>query len=420
MSRTFRILVRRFGPFEKAVRVFWEQLATARDLDLELEVVPLDLPELHAAILAKRFDVAHVNTDWLTECWSTGCLEDLSGRSRTDPPDDYPDGWPRSLLGLQTFPDGLAGIPFHDGPECLIYRKDLFDSEQERQRYRAQHGAELAPPRTWAEFVRIAAFFDRPEEGLHGTLFALYPDGHNTVFDFALQVLSRGGSLERDGRVVLDSPEALDALEAYRQLIRSPFIHPDSRQLESIGACWTFARGEVAMMVNWFGFATMCETVEGSRVRGRVDVCAIPHADSHPDPVSLNVYYVWSISRDSQHKDLAWEYIRNCVTRENDIILTMDGGIGCRRSTWSDPQVNQVIPYYRRMEEIHGYASTLPRTAAWHPISSVIDQMIIDTIDTDRPVAGILSEAQARVDAIAAGEAISGGDAIASREARLA
>jgi multiple sugar transport system substrate-binding protein len=401
MSRRFTVLVRKFGPFEKAVRIFWDQLKEARGLDLELELVPLDLPELHAAILTGRFDVAHVNTDWLAECWARGCLEDLSGRTRADPPEDYPDGWPRSLLGLQTFPDGLAGIPFHDGPECLIYRADLFRSERERDDYRARHGAELAPPRTWAEFARIAAFFNRPEEGMYGTLFALVPDGHNNVFDFALQVMSRGGSLEQEDRIVLDSPEAVDALRDYRSLVNSPFVHPESRKLESIGACWTFARGEVAMMVNWFGFAAMCETVEGSRVRGRVDICAIPHADSHPDPVSLNVYYVWSISRDSRHKDLAYEYIKHCVSKENDIILTMEGGIGCRRSTWFDPGVNQAIPYYSRMEEIHGYASTLPRSAAWHAISLVIDQMVIDTIDTDRPVAAIVREAQVRVDAIA-------------------
>ena len=156
------------------------------------------------------------------------------------------------------------------------------------------------------------------------------------------------------------------------------------------------------MMVNWFGFATMCETVEGSRVRGCVDVCAVPHADSHPDPVSLNVYYVWSISRDSRHKDLAYEYVRHSVRKENDVILTMEGGIGCRRSTWFDPQVNRVIPYYSRMAEIHGYASTLPRTAAWHPISSVIDELVIDTIDTRPPGRRHPQEAQARVDAIAA------------------
>ena len=306
---------------------------------------------------------------------------------------------------MQTFPDGLAGIPFHDGPECLIYRKDLFESEQEQASYHAQHGTELAPPSTWAEFTRVAEFFDRPDEGLRGTLFALYPDGHNNVFDFALQVLSRGGSLEQDGRVVVDSLEALEALEDYRDLINSSFIHPRSRELESIGACWTFARGEVAMMVNWFGFATMCETVAGSTVRGRVDICAVPHADSHPDPVSLNVYYVWSISPDSQHKDVAYEYVRNAVSRENDVALTMEGGIGCRKSTWFDPEVNAVIPYYSRMEEIHRYASTLPRVVAWHPISTVIDRMIIDTIDTGRPVAIILREAQASVDEImAAGE----------------
>jgi multiple sugar transport system substrate-binding protein len=401
MSRRFTILARKFDPFEKAVRIFWDQLKTARGLELELDLVPLDLPELHAAILTRRFDVAHVNTDWLAECWAKGCLEDLSGRTHADPPEEYPEGWPQSLLGLQTFPDGLAGIPFHDGPECLIYRKDLFHSERERDDYRAWYGAKLAPPQTWTEFARIAAFFNRPEKGLYGTLFALYPDGHNNVFDFALQVLSRGGSLEKEGRVVLESPEALDALGDYRILINSPFIHPKSRQLESIGACWTFARGEVAMMVNWFGFATMCETVEGSKVRGCVDICAIPHADSHPDPVSLNVYYVWSISADSRHKGLAYDYIKHCVTKENDIRLTLEGGIGCRRSTWFDPQVNQAIPYYSRMEEIHGYASTLPRAAAWHSISSVIDQMVIDTIDTGRPVAEILKEAQVRVDAIA-------------------
>ncbi len=119
--------------------------------------------------------------------------------------------------------------------------------------------------------------------------------------------------------------------------------------------------------------------------------------------MSLNVYYVWSISRDSQHKDLAYEYLKHCVSKENDVLLTMDGGIGCRTSTWSDPGVNEVIPYYCRMEEIHDYASTLPRTAAWHPISAVIDELVIDTIDTERPVGALLEEAQARVDAILAG-----------------
>ena len=53
------------------------------------------------------------------------------------------------------------------------------------------------------------------------------------------------------------------------------------------------------------------------------------------------------------------------------------------------------------MGEIQGYASTLPRAIAWHAISVIIDRMVVDTIDTDRPIAATLEEARSQVDAIA-------------------
>ena len=67
MSKKFRILVRKFGPFEQIVSDFWAQFKERSGVDMELEMLPLPLPELHAAILTGDFDVAHVNTDWLAE-----------------------------------------------------------------------------------------------------------------------------------------------------------------------------------------------------------------------------------------------------------------------------------------------------------------------------------------------------------------
>ena len=251
MSKKFRILVRKFGPFEQIVSDFWAQFKERSGVDMELEMLPLPLPELHAAILTGDFDVAHVNTDWLAECWSKGCLENLAPYVVSDPPEDYPEGWANALLKLQTFRDGLAGVPFHDGPECLIYRKDLFESPAEKAAFRERYGTELTVPATWEEFSRAAEFFNRPEQNMYGTVFALYPDGHNNIFDFALQVWSRGGDfVDPCGRLSLNSPEAVAAMTAYRELLAQPFIHPRSRELESIGTCWAFARGEVAMMVN--------------------------------------------------------------------------------------------------------------------------------------------------------------------------
>jgi len=401
MEKKFKILCRKNEDFENVVKLMWQKYKEVYPSDLELELVPLHLPELHRAILTKDFDVAHVNTDWLAETWENGCLENLNPYVAKQPPQDYPEGWPWALLKLQTFPNGLAGIPFHDGPECLIYRKDLFGDPAEQAAFKKKYGYDLAVPATWEAFADAAEFFNRPEAGMYGTLFALYPDGHNNIFDFALQVWSRGGEIEDEtGRVTLDTPKAWEAMEFYRGLVQREFVHPNSPNMESIESSRAFARGEAAMMVNWFGFATMCETTEGSRVKGKVDIAAVPHSDAIDGPVSLNVYYTWSVSTESDKKQAAWDFITNTVTPENDIYLPMMGAIGCRKSTWYNQQVNAVIPYYSRMEEIHSYAKTLPRIACWHDISGIIDRLMIRVNSTDEPVERILADAQTEVDAL--------------------
>ena len=61
-------------------------------------------------------------------------------------------------------------------------------------------------------------------------------------------------------------------------------MHPDCREMDSVKSGLAFAAGEVAMMVNWFGFAAMCEMIPESRVKGRVDVanCRMPRVSSPP------------------------------------------------------------------------------------------------------------------------------------------
>ncbi len=400
MGEKLKILCRKFAPFEKLTTEFVEEFkASAPGFDAE--VVSLHLPELHDAIMRGDFDVAHVNTDWVAEGWETGVLENLSPYIAKNPPEGYPDGWDNALLKLQEFENGVAGIPFHDGPECLIYRKDLFESADNQTAYREQFGEELRVPQTWDAFGRVAAFFNRPAENLYGTLFALYPDGHNNIFDYALQVWSRGGDLvDEQNRMVLNSPVAVHAMEEYRELLKRPYVHPKSKEVESIGACWTFAAGEVAMMVNWFGFATMCETEEQSKVQGKVDICAIPCDNEDLPPVSLNVYYTWSVNSKGKYKQAAYDFIKSCVTKEHDKRLALGGAIGCRKSTWYDDEVNAVIPYYSRMGDIHKYARTLPRKANWHEISTIIDRMVLDVTGSDRDVGEILDEAQRKVDAL--------------------
>ncbi|MDR8391183.1 sugar ABC transporter substrate-binding protein [Aliifodinibius sp. S!AR15-10] len=405
---TLRVAVRTFEPFETALQKIWEAYCQKTGCKLKLEAVPMELADLHSKTLGEgglkkgEWDIAYLNTDWLAEAHATGSVLDLNSHIEENPPQDYPEGWSDSLLGLQAFGDEVVGLPFHDGPECLVYRKDLFEDEDERQQFYDQYGWELKPPETWEEYLTIARFFQRPEEDLYGTVFAAYPDGHNTVFDFSLQLWTRGGEIvDSEGNININTAEARKGLEFYRSMLQDDTaVHPNCPEFDSVKAGLAFARGNVAMMVNWFGFAALCEVHEESTTKGKVDVTTIPRGPSGEE-VSLNVYWVYAIGARSSHKEIAYDFIRFAVNAQNDKFLTLEGGIGCRRSTWRDEEVNRTVPYYHRLEELHRSARELPRRNDWSEIAGVIDQVVLDVMNTDQPVAQILENGQREIEQIA-------------------
>lgn len=394
---SFRIAIRRFGPFEAAVRERWDSFRRATGCALHLEPVAFDLGELHDALLGRsglkggEWDVGFIVTDWLAEANAAGALADLAGRLECDPPDDYPRGWPESLLRHQRFGDSVLGVPYHDGPECLVYRTDL--------------AAAAGPPRTWEEFHALARKLTAPADRRWGTVFAAFPDGHNTVYDFCLQLWTRGGELfGPDGRVRLATPVAEAALAFYRGMLAdSAAVHPDCRRMDSVQSGLAFVRGEVAMMVNWFGFAALGETSEESRVKGRVGVAPLPSAPGCAG-ASLNVYWLLGMGSGSPHPDEAYGFIRHCASPEGDRLLTLGGAIGCRRSTWRDAEVLGRIPSYASLETLHAQARELPRLAHWARLAAVIDRMVMAAIDTAEPERGILARAQAEAEAVGGSE----------------
>lgn len=401
-----RFAVRKFEPFERAMEKCWAAYQEVYPSDVEMEFVPLDLEELTAAFFEKKglkngdWDIIHINTDWIARAYKTKGLSALDSMIVQNPPEGLKGAWPESLQALQRFDQQIFGLPFHDGPECLVIRKDLFEDLQEQMRFQVRYGKPLEIPKTWADFLTVAAFFTRPEDNLYGTVFAGYPDGHNAVFDFCIQLWSRGGDLQQgDVPVKLDQPLAVDALDFYRSLfMKDSGLHPESANYESVQAGAAFARGEVAMMVNWFGFASWAQIDAASAVKGKVDVAAIPSAESGMSP-SLNVYWLYAIPEGSRHKQLAYDFIRFAVGRQQDKLLTVEGGVGCRYSTWYDSEINRMIPFYNKLAELHDTARTLPRLANWPQIAHIIDDTVIAAIKTDESSLSLLTKAQEKINA---------------------
>src|SRR6266702_726760 len=402
-SQQFRIAVRKYPPFEQAIRAQWEAFEAEATSRLSLDLVALELHPLEEALFSSGgmrngdWDVAFVATDWIASMHTQRCALDLAPFIHNDPPEDFPRGWTESLLRLQRMDRAVLGVPYHDGPECLIYRRDLFEDPSLRALYEQKFDEPLGPPTTWTNFHRIARFLHRPERGLYGTVFAAFPDGHNSVYDFLLQLWTRGGDLfDETGNVKFESPQAIEALSFYRAILADKqAVHPNCLALDSVAAGLAFAEGRVAMMINWFGFATMAHTASTSAVQGRVAVAGIPHGE-HGSTASLNVYWILSIATGSPHQPLAWRFLRHVLTPAMDRLTTTSGAIGCRRSTWQDPEVNAAIPLYHQIEQLHANAREIPQRADWPRIASIIDALVTANITTDKAPAELLRNADAQ------------------------
>jgi multiple sugar transport system substrate-binding protein len=410
VEKKLRIAVRKFAPFESAIVKQWEDFERERRSGFTLEPVALELLPLTEALFDRQglrngtWDIAFINTDWTAAACHRQELLDLQKFIQDSPPEDYPQGWTDSMLRLQQKNGMVAGLPYHDGPECLLYRRDLFESPAEQHAYRATYGVPLHPPQSWDEFRRVARFLHRPAQGIYGCVFAAYPDGHNSVYDFLLQLWTRGGTLQDEqGRFCFHTPEAARALQFYREILAdTTAIHPKSKTFDSVQCGEAFTKGEAAMSVNWFGFAAVAEAAATSRVRENVGVAQIPCEPPHKS-ASLNVYWMLSLASGSQHPELGYEFIRHCASKRMDKLLTLEGGIGCRRSTWEDPEINQKIPFYHYLETLHADAREIPSLTVWPEVNHIIDAMVLGASTGERDVEGLLQEADERVAQVAVG-----------------
>ena len=392
---TLRIAVRRFDPFERAIaRQFADFLRTS-GVEAELDAVPMDLNPLHEAAIATRgladgtWDIAFMATDWLAEAQAAGLLEDLAPHMERAPIPDFPQAWSPSLTTMQRFDGGYWGMPYHDGPECLVYRRDLLEA------------AGIPVPTTWEDYHAAARALHRPDRDQYGTVLALYPDGHNSFYDFCIHIWSRGGEpFDAAGRPDFTSPTAHAALDFLRTLAADEgAVAPGARDLDSVKSGLLFAEGKVALMANWFGFAAYGDTAADSKVKGLIDVAPLP-AGPGGRSVSLNVFWVLAIGSGSRNKVLAWDFLRHCATAPMDKLTTTEGAIGVRKSTWSDSEVNAAIPYYHRLDWLHAHARELPLTPGLAEISHIVDDMLTAAVTGCRPTPELLAEAQARAEAL--------------------
>jgi len=349
----------------------------ASDLGATLRIVMEEIPDSHlVAALARDFEREHAGTDvqveimhydfmldlilgsirepgppngvvifdnpWTSDFARGGLLRPVDDLLEDTPELDWDDFAP-ALRDAAVLDGRTWGVPFYTWSFGLIYRTDLY------------RRAGLRPPRTLAELAGNAAALTTGDRA--GIAMQPKPD-YNAAEEYANYLFAAGGSVQdADERVVLDSPEARTALEAYADVYRSSA--PAGTE------SWTFedsiaalAEGRAAQMINCHWWVPVLNDPNGpaGELAGKFGLAPVPGGAG-----ILGVWY-WAIPAAASQVDQAWTFIRWIASKAANAERVGRGGSPVRMSTMTDPRVwerGYGREYYEAVNAIHQGARPL-------------------------------------------------------------
>jgi multiple sugar transport system substrate-binding protein len=223
------------------------------------------------------------------------------------------------------------------------YRKDLFEDLKEQKKFKEQFGYDLSPPKDWNEYKDIAKFFNRPEEGIYGTLIqgkkhmALWQEYINFLYSFGGAILDTDDPSQY-GDIVINSPEAIEATNYYKSLMK--FSPPDTLNFTWDDALALMQQGKVAMCLMWTDSTYALEDPNLSKVSGKMGYTMIPKGKAgRVHQIGGQSYYIPATSKKTEAAYLFMEWM---MRPENQIKQQTLGGASARESTYQDSSVKEL------------------------------------------------------------------------------
>lgn len=270
------------------------------EIDVQVQRIPWGTyyNKLFVAGLADRApDVFVSHTIMLSRLARGGFIQpidDLLARAPFFEPSDIND----RVWQAVTLDGRRQGLPLDVHPLGLYYNRALL-----RAAGIVDEKGEARPPRTWDEFVDAIRRLNRDEDGdgridrwgfvFEGTPFI-------TLYTFMLQ--HGGRILTPDGRVVIDSPENLAALQKARSLtVEEKLVPPPGDE-----TAWTsFLQGKVGLFLGGIFL------LGGLERQASLDVAVAPVPQLGPDRAIWGDSHVLCLPKhlDERRRDAAWTFI---------------------------------------------------------------------------------------------------------------
>ena len=294
---------------------------------IKVQYEPMPFSTIHEKQVAAmaggtgEFDVMCFDNPWAAEYGNAGWLEPLMPYVEKY---DYKLDWPQTMMDYYSVNGQLIAVPYEVDARMIFYRKDIFD----------KYGVDL--PDTIDELTEVAKQLHHPEEGLYGIAFAPARSIVSIVEWFAF-LRSFGGDLfDNDLKPIINSPEAVEALEAYIGLL--DYAPPGGSNMQWDELLTVMLQGKVAMSIQPSPFGRTMSDPSQSKVVGEVEFLIHPKAEFRIPSIGG---WAIGIPQDSKNKDAAWLLISYITSPEIEKkrALHPGGSVPGRLSTLSDPEV---------------------------------------------------------------------------------
>lgn len=255
-----------------------------------------------------------------------------------------------TLTAYGEYPTGSGtyyAYPTEGDANGWAYRMDLFENPDEMAAFEAAYGYPLAVPTTWDELRDIAEFFTRPDQGLYGIGVYTQIDYDAITMGFENALFSYGADWkDADNNVldVVDSPEAIAALERYAELYQ--FAPPGSNNAFFQEMNDLFVNGQAAMIMNYFAFFPALDNPTINPYQATTGYFAMPAGPSGEryaalggQGISINSYI------DDARKQAAFDFIEWFATPEAQARWAELGGYTCNIEVLESEAFLNQTPY---------------------------------------------------------------------------
>lgn len=322
------------------------------------------------------YDFLEVDFYWVYEFARAGWMQDLGPRLAESAGTVELSNYEDAVLKISSEVDGtIYYIPMYVYPMGMLYRTDLFASDDFKAKYKEISGSDLSMPTSVEEYVAMISAAQQVDPGnLYGAAMQGM-QGDPIVMEYCNYLYSVGGDFftEDMSAPAINNELGVKATQLYVDAINNG-AQPGAANadLNDTGALWK--QGKALTAVSYLFLLSDGETLEDSQVKGKGAVTVMPGG------TGLTGSWSWGIPVSSPNPGAAWEFLKWVESPEIAMRRALGGGVAAQKGPYENPDYAAAFPWMAEVKDLIAVGKGLPGVTKQTQLVEIMGRHLSDAV----------------------------------------